>query len=84
MLVTNRVRLTCETRIETFADCPNIAIVGETAYHAGIGGASRTEASPPDFLYSTGAQRDTHITTVTAQINRSVTYWATFEASPSY
>jgi hypothetical protein len=83
VLVTSRLRLTCVTRVETFADCPNIANVGETAYHADMG-ASRTEASPPDFLYSAGAQRDTHITTATAQINRGVKYWATFEPSPSY
>lgn len=38
MLVTNRLRLTCETGIETLADCPNIAIVGETDCHADIGG----------------------------------------------
>ena len=84
MLVTNRLRLMCETRIETFADYPNIAIVGESAYNADIGGQVESEASPPDFLYRTGVQRDTHITTSTVQINRSVKYWATFEASPRY
>ena len=48
----------CETRIETFADCPNIAIVGEGAYNADIG-ASRIEEPHPDFLYTAGERRDT-------------------------
>ena len=33
-----KLKLMCETRIEPFADLPNIAIVGEGAYNAEIGG----------------------------------------------
>jgi hypothetical protein len=80
--VANRLELTCETKIERFADYPNIAIVSKTAYHADIGGKSNTGIAPPIFSYGTGAQRDTHIATMTA--NRSVKYGGTFEASPSY
>ena len=60
MLEANRpkFKLMCETRIETLADYPNIAIVGEGAYNADIG-ASRIEAPHPDFLYTAGVRGDT-------------------------
>jgi hypothetical protein len=56
--VANRLELTRETRIERFADFPNIAIVSEGAYNADIG-ASRIEAAHPDFFYTAGVRRDT-------------------------
>ena len=60
MLEANRpkCKLMCETRIETFFDYPNIAIVGEGAYNADIG-ASRIEAPHPDFLYTAALRGDT-------------------------
>jgi hypothetical protein len=51
-----KFKLMCETRIETFADYPNIAIVGK--YNADIG-ASRIEAPHPDFLYTAAVRGDT-------------------------
>jgi hypothetical protein len=53
-----KFKLMCETVVETFADYPNIAIVGEGAYKADMG-TSRIEAPHPDFLYTAGVRGDT-------------------------
>ena len=46
----NRLELTCETKIERFADYPNIAIVSKTAYHPDIGGKSNRGITPRIFF----------------------------------
>jgi DNA-binding NarL/FixJ family response regulator len=91
VLVANRPKLMREIIIETFADQPDIAIVGEVAEDSDILG--RVEETQPDFLFIALDDPDKRppvcdailrlhpkvsIIAVAAHTNRSVKYWATF------
>jgi chemotaxis response regulator CheB len=91
VLVANRPKLMREIIIETFADQPDIIVVGEVAEDAEIIG--RVEETHPDFLFiamddpnERPAVCDTilrlypevSIIAVSAHTNSSVRYWASF------
>jgi chemotaxis response regulator CheB len=91
VLVANRPKLMREIIIETFADQPDIIVVGEVAEDVEIIG--RVEETHPDFLFiamddpnERPAVCDTilrlypevSIIAVSAHTNSSVRYWASF------
>ena len=77
MKVANRLELACETRIERFADYPNIAMVSEGAYDADIGGKSNRGTALRFSLYRRRAARYyaiLHVIALTDQRDRSAKY----------
>lgn len=91
VLVANRPKLMREIIIETFADQPDIIVVGEVAEDVEIIG--RVEETHPDFLFIAmddpnerpavcdtilRLYPDVSIIAVSAHTNSSVRYWASF------
>jgi Response regulator containing a CheY-like receiver domain and an HTH DNA-binding domain len=91
VLVANRPKLMREIIIETFADQPDIAIVGEVAEDGDILG--QVDETQPDFLFIALDDPDkrpsvcdailrlhpkVRIIAVAANSNRTVKYWASF------
>jgi DNA-binding NarL/FixJ family response regulator len=92
VLVANSPRLMREIIIETFAEQPDIAIVGEVAEDSEI--VERVEETRPDFLFIAlddpkkrpalcdtilRLHPDVNIIAVSAQVNSTVRYWASFD-----
>ena len=64
-------KLMCETKIETFAD--HIAIVGDAAYNADLGGRSNRSAASR-FSFCRRCDANLHIIALTVKIDRSAGY----------
>ena|SRR6516165_1097411 len=92
VLVANSPRLMREIIIETFAEQPDIAIVGEVAEDSEIIG--RVEETRPDFLFIAlddpqkrpavcdailRLHPEVNIIALSAHVNSTVRYWASFD-----
>ena len=92
VLVANSPRLMREIIIETFADQPDIAIVGEVTEDSEI--IARVEETRPDFLFIgledpnerpavcdtvLRLHPDVNIIAVSPRVNSTVRYWASFD-----